>query len=95
MIDVDGMKWLLGRIQSLEEMNSRSRWPTQQNIYAGSHDVWMCEQDRIDSIEIPKQQMKAAQEYGYIKSEIRSKGKFDLIVWSLTATGKYFLNGRI
>jgi len=82
------IRWILWRIQNLKEMNSPNRLPTYRNIWQGCYDVWHCEQDRIDSVEIPKAKMKAAEEGGFIKSEIVKMGKFDQVVYSLTELGE-------
>ena len=81
-------EWLLDRIQWLENTGSPNRWPTHSNIWQGSYDVWSCEQDRIDAYEIPRKRMKDAEEAGYIKSEVRTRGRFNFVVWSLTDLGR-------
>jgi hypothetical protein len=88
---MDHLLWLLDRIQWLEELNSAMRPPTHKCIWQGSYDVWECEQDRLDSINIPLANMKLAEESGLIKSEIRTVGKYEMIVWGLTDVGREFL----
>jgi len=80
-------KWLLNRIQTLEEKNSPGWWPTHRNIWMGCYDVWFCEQDRIDAINIPKARMEEAKAAGLIKT----RGKFNIPVWALTDLGKKLL----
>jgi len=85
-VDVDDFKWLLHRIQSLESMPNRP--PTHSNIWQGSYDVWFCEQDRLDAVNIPRQRMKDAEDRGLIQSSKMQKGKFEYSVWSLTDLGR-------
>jgi hypothetical protein len=91
--NVDDVKWLLNKILYLEEQKNAhpSNWPTHRRIWLGCYDVWMCEQDRIDAVEIPKMRMKEAEEAGFIKNEIRKIGKFDSVVWTVTELGHDFL----
>jgi hypothetical protein len=87
-------KWLLEKITKLEGLNNPHRWPTHRNIWAGCYDVVLCAQDDFDNVEIPKACMKAAEEDGHIKSEVRRlRDKYDQTVWILTESGKAFLNG--
>jgi hypothetical protein len=100
MVDMDGVAWVLWKIESLNEItqenakrgiNSTTWWPTHRNIWRGSYDVWCCEQDRIDSVEIPRRRMKEAEDGGYIKNETRKHNKYECVVWSLTESGKALL----
>ena len=84
----DVMLWLLNRIKWLNDLNSYSRLPTHRNIWSGSYDVWFCEQDRIDAVEIPKACMKKAVDDGLIESENKTLGKYTFEVWKLTDKGK-------
>ena len=90
MIDPGGMEWMLLKIHHLEERakTNPAWWPTHRNIWQGSYDVWYTEQDRIDSVEIPKARMQAALDDGLIKSEIKKIYKYDQVVYSLTELGK-------
>ena len=94
MIDSESLMWLLTRIRDLEKMATHHRWPTHSNIWAGSYDVWMCEQDRIDAIEIPRSRIRDAEELGFIKSEIRTRGKYNFTVWTLTGHGKEYIDDK-
>lgn len=76
---------------TLVSYDGPSRWPTHRNIWQGSYDVWFCEQDRIDAVEIPKAKMKAAEESGLIESELRTYNKYEYTVWKLTERGKSLL----
>lgn len=88
-IDVEGVKFILNRIKMLKERGP-NWFPTHRNIWQGSYDVWFNEQDQIDAVEIPKARMKEAEEGGYIKSEI-VRGKYDMIVYSVTELGEKLL----
>lgn len=90
----ENLEWLLDRIDTLEELHAKNphRLPTHKAIWSGSYDVWMCEQDKIDSVEIPKARMKEAEDAGLIKSEEKQVGSFSVILWSLTEDGKASLN---
>lgn len=96
----DHRKWILEKIEVLEARSQRDnnspRWgATHKNIWQGCYDVIGCEQDRIDAIEIPKAQIKVAEEEGLIESEIKTwQGKikeYKMEVWSITELGKKFL----
>lgn len=89
----EDLKWLLERIQKLQ--NNPMRKTTHKDIWSGSYDVWNCEQDKIDSIEIPKRRMKEAEEAKMIESEIKHQGKYSFVVWKLTDIGKAFLENAI
>jgi hypothetical protein len=89
----EDVQWLLLTIKNLWELPHRP--PTHRNIWSGSYDVWSCEQDRIDAVEIPKARMKAAEDDGLIFSETRQKGKYKEIVWHLTDKGKQLLETTI
>lgn len=99
----EDVKELLLNIKYLNERynNGEKRKPTHHSIWAGSYDVWSCEQDRIDAIEIPKARMKEAEEAGFIKNEIINttykNGKtFAETLWSLTELGEqYLINASI
>lgn len=85
----EDIKWLLERVRAYQ--NDDRRPSTHRNIWAGSYDVWSCEQDRIDAVEIPKARMKEAQDRGLIESHIQTKGKYQFEVWKLTPQGEVFL----
>lgn len=87
--DLYHLKWLLERIDSLAKFPNRL--PTHRNIWQGSYDVWSCEQDKIDAVEIPKWNMQLAEREGFIKSEVKKQGNFEVVVWSLTKLGKAFI----
>jgi hypothetical protein len=100
MIDVDGVVWILAKIEGLEKLHNErvargiddtARWATHRNIWQGSYDVWSCKQDEIDAIEIPQRRMKEAEEGGFIKSEKKTWKKYEYVVWSITETGKALL----
>ncbi len=84
------INWLLNRINNLQ--NIPNRLPDHRTIWQGSYDVWHCEQDKIDAVEIPKARMKEAEDLGLIKSYKHEwkLGKFE-VVWSLTESAKRFL----
>lgn len=87
----DEVEWLLLNIKYLDEWSQTnpSHRPNRQNIWRGSYDVWTCEQDKIDAIEIPKRRMKEAEEAGLITSEeTLYRGKYKEIVWKLTGLGR-------
>jgi hypothetical protein len=87
------VEWLLFKIQDLNQLFKKYgvRRPIHQQIWAGSYDVWSCEQDKIDAIEIPKRRMREAEEAGLIKSEMKPYGKWQLPHWSLTEAGEAIL----
>lgn len=85
MINPEDTEWLLLKIEAL---NSPHRPATYQNIWGGSYDVWSCEQDRIDAIEIPRARMKAAQDEGLIESSFVDRGRYKFTVWGLTPKGE-------
>lgn len=89
--DPDGMIWLLERVKWLNNLDSDRRLPTHRNIWQGSYDVWFCEQDRIDAVEIPKARMKKAIDEGLIESENKTLGKYTFEIWKLTEKGKGLL----
>lgn len=99
----DHRKYILERIKTLEVRNPNnpldstpSWWATHKNIWQGSYDVWFCEQDRIDAVDIPKAQMKIAEEEGLIESEMKTwqgySKEYKTEVWSVTERGEEFLN---
>ncbi len=81
--------WLLNKIKTLEGLPKR--WPTHQNIWAGSYDVWHNDQDRIDAIEIPRRRMQEAEDADLITNETKWRGQHKYIVWSLTHQGEQVL----
>lgn len=103
MIDTEadgGNLWILYRIVDLEKRqqarlergkDDASLWATHRNIWQGSYDVWFSEQDKIDAVEIPKARMKACEDAGLIKSEVKHWKKWDYVVWSLTDKGHAML----
>lgn len=88
--------FILSKIKRLENQqtgvkNPHYRWATHRNIWAGSYDVWGCEQDKIDAVEIPNQRMKAAEEAKLIESEEKDgPGGYKKIIWKLTDLGEEF-----
>lgn len=94
MTDEERMPWLLTRIKQLETLNNPKRLPTHRNIWAGSFDVWLCEQDRLDAQIIPKVTMQKAEVLDYIKSHKQMDGKYEIVVWSLTDKGVEFLTSH-
>jgi hypothetical protein len=77
--------WLLERIKN-------ESFPTRRNIFRGCYDVWCCEQDRIDAVKIPKQQLVEAESLGliYKKQHEWKPGKFE--EWfKLTPYGEQYL----
>lgn len=72
-------------------MKNENRLPTRHNIWAGSYDVWSCEQGEINSVEIPKRRMQEALDAGLIKSVIRRIRNHDQVIYSLTEAGKNLL----
>lgn len=94
----DDIKWLLERIQSLSNKSNPdtpSHWPIHKNIWRGSYDVWSCDQDRIDAVEIPNARMREAEETGLIESKLVQWKKWDFTVWSLTEKGEQVLSEGI
>lgn len=89
--DKDGAKWLLNRIQWLTELNNKFRLPTYSNIWQGSYDVWANEQDRLDSINIPKYRTKEAEDAGLIEKGIKRINNYDHIIYVITELGYKFL----
>ena len=87
----EGIRWLLERVHAFEMYDPDRRPATHRNIWAGSYDVWSCEQDRIDAQEIPKARMKYIEDNGFIESKTIQRGKYDEVVWSLTERGRDFL----
>ena len=93
-MDVNGVIWLMDRIVKLWERSERNLprslgWrPTHKNIWQGCYDVWETEQDRIDSVNIPKWRMEEAEKNGYIFSKTIPLGKYEQVVWGLTEKGK-------
>lgn len=94
MNDPDGLSWILYRINMLTELNSPRRPITHRNIWQGCYDVWSCEQDRIDAVEIPKLRMQEAEAAGLIKSETFDRVNYKETIWSLTELGKTQLTER-
>ncbi len=100
-MDYNGLEWILNRIEYLKSCPKRAhrenllrytvRDATHQSIWQGSYDVWECEQDRIDAINIPLLRMKEAEEGGFIQKETIQKGKYIIPIWTLTELGKEFL----
>lgn len=88
----DDVRWLLLKINELNENFSKRKvyWnlPTHRNIWRGSYDVWLCEQDKIDAVEIPKARMRQAEKDCLIASEQMTFGKYVYDVWRLTEHGK-------
>ena len=85
--DVDGIQWLLSRIKRCDRPN---KLPTHQNIWQGCYDVWHCEQDRADAINIPRLRMKEAEDLGFIKNTLTDMGKYKIVLWSITEVGEEF-----
>ena len=102
-------KWLIGKIKIMEEstknLNSQgiiahADWPIHKHIWRGNYDVWSCDQDRINAIEIPRARMKAAEEDGLIttKGPLTEAQKTFVAkyphttIWSLTELGEQRLH---
>lgn len=83
---------ILSTIQALNELFSKyktySLLPIHKNIWRGSYDVWSCEQDMIDSVEIPKSFMKRLKDEELITSRSMIFCNREIEVWSLTETGE-------
>jgi hypothetical protein len=82
---MDEIFWLLMRVK-------HERRPTRQNIFRGCYDVWSCEQDKIDSVEIPKLRLAEAESLGLICLEQHEwkPGKF-VEFYKLTNQGEEYL----
>lgn len=76
--------WMLKNISVLGDKADR------KTIFRGCYDVWFCEQDRIDSVEIPKQRLAAARDQGLIE-EVDTGKKYPAKIWRLTENGKKML----
>ncbi len=90
-MDVNGTIWLLDRIDWT--INGRKWRATHRNIWQGCYDVWEIEQDMIDSGNIPRQRMQAAEDDGLITSVTVDYGKYKQVEWKLTERGEELLKG--
>ena len=93
MVDeTEDIKWLLNRIQKLEERSKcNPSWrTTHRHIWQGSYDCWSNKpgESEFEQTQIPIYRMKKAEESGFIQSEIRKYGKYDETIWFLTDLGK-------
>jgi hypothetical protein len=88
MSDPNEVEWLLSRIDSLHNPLRPKMKATHRNIWAGSYDVWFCEQDRIDAVEIPKRRMQEALDAGFIVGAEELLGKYKATVYHLTDMGR-------
>ena len=68
IMNPDDIEWLLKTIALLPRAPD---YPptTQRNIFRGCYDCWLCEQDRIDAVEIPKRRLAEAEELGLIRKK--------------------------
>lgn len=86
-------KFILSRIKIWEKRNAISGRPvTYRDIWQGCYDVWGCDQDRIDAIEIPKTQTEKAEALGLIQQEIVEWRGVKGIKWSITKLGQKLLD---
>lgn len=89
--------WILNRIKTVEDRFKKSNnpgwWSTHRNIWQGCYDVWFDEQDKIDSIEIPNNRMKEAENLGLIVSQEKTypNTTYKTIIWEITESGEKML----
>lgn len=90
MTDTD-LDHFLERVQSLNNQRRTNWLPTHRNIWAGSYDVWNCQQDYIDATERPRAAVKKAIDAGLVYSEEVNVGKYTNTVYRLTELGQAYM----
>lgn len=83
--------WLLTRIKFITAKNRPNWSPNRGQIFAGSYDVWSCEQDKIDSMEIPKRRLNETRALGLVENESQSENWGWYELWHLAKAGEKFL----
>lgn len=88
MRNPEDVSWLLACIKVLTNDGKRT---TRIDIFRGSYDVWGCEQDMMDAIEIPNRRLAEAKEQGLIEDFPDPRNEKWLPHWRLTDAGEAYL----
>lgn len=89
----EDQKWLLERIEKINNWKSQHRLATHRTIWQGSYDVWNSLEDMADNQIIPKQRMEESESLGLIKKKIHipKNTQYEFEVWFVTDFGKEML----
>ena len=86
MKNPDDINWLLARIKTMSGTRT-----TRKDIFRGCYDVWSCEQDMMDAVEIPNRRLAEAKNLGLIEDFPDPRNEKWMPHWRLTEAGEAYL----